>query len=407
MTEPDARQSSLIPDEDAGPTCIACGSEDTEPVLDLPDIPVLCNLLANTREEAIRAPRGDLCLSFCRSCGHLFNRRFDPARLVYSEGYETSLHFSDRFRTYVEELAERLVRDYALRGKTVVEIGCGEGEFLSLLCKKGAGRGIGFDTSYSGEHEEVHRRRNIAITRAYYTPERGNYDAALVCCRHVLEHVAEPGGLIETVRRGFAGRPDTVIYFEVPNARYTLDDLGIWDLIYEHCSYFTLESLTALFRSSGFELRGASDAYGGQFLGLDAMPSETGKAGREDFQHGLDELRSLVRSFSERYGEKFEEWQGRLSELEGRGDRAVIWGAGSKGITFLSALRSNQESVDLVDISPRKQGKFVPGSGHRILRPDELAGRAPGTVILMNPIYRDEVAAALATLGVDAEIVSA
>jgi len=49
-----------------------------------------------------------------------------------------------------------------------------------------------------------------------------------------------------------------------------LRDLGIWDLIYEHCSYFTAPSIHRLFREVGLPPREIYTAFGDQFLCVEA-----------------------------------------------------------------------------------------------------------------------------------------
>ena len=68
----------------------------------------------------------------------------------------------------------------------------------------------------------------------------------------------EVGEFIATIRRSIGERPDTVVFFQIPNARYVLCDVAFWDIYYEHCSYFTPGSLARLFRRSGFEVLDAA-----------------------------------------------------------------------------------------------------------------------------------------------------
>jgi hypothetical protein len=92
-----------------------------------------------------------------------------------------------------------------------------------------------------------------------------------------------------------------------------------------------------------------------------------------------------------------------VGELSEDGRRAVVWGAGSKGVSFLNTLGARQIS-NVVDINPRKSGMYVSGTGHEVISPDRLANVAPEIVILMNANYRDEVAKTLDDLGLVAEI---
>ena len=84
----------------SAPGCLACGSTAVERFLELPDVPVFCNVLLPDEAEAKAAPRGTLDLGICRVCGHVFNLAFDPELVAYAEGYENSLHHSPRFQAY-------------------------------------------------------------------------------------------------------------------------------------------------------------------------------------------------------------------------------------------------------------------------------------------------------------------
>src|SRR4051812_36760400 len=110
--------------------CLACAGRQLEELLRIEQTPVLLGALWETAPEAVAAPSGDLDLVLCRDCGLVFNASFDPALVDYDGDYDNSLHFSPLFQSYAEDLADRLARDHDLRGKRVVEIGSGKGDFL-------------------------------------------------------------------------------------------------------------------------------------------------------------------------------------------------------------------------------------------------------------------------------------
>jgi hypothetical protein len=61
----------------------------------------------------------------------------------------------------------------------------------------------------------------------------------------------------------------------------------------------------------------------------------------------------------------------------------------------------------VVDINPHKRGKHLAGTGQRIVAPADLAADPPDIVVVMNPVYRDEIAADLAGRGLTPELVAA
>ena len=59
-----------------------------------------------------------------------------------------------------------------------------------------------------------------------------------------------------------------------------------------------------------------------------------------------------------------------------------------------------------VDVNPAKHGKFMPGTGHRIVAPDRLRGLQPDLVVAMNPSYAVEIRESLKELDVDATVLA-
>ena len=406
------------------PSCPVCVASSTTELLRISPVPIYCNVLHASRDAALNAPRGDLALRFCPTCGHLFNAAFDPSLVEYRGDYENSLHFSPRFRAYATELAASLVARHDLHGKQVTEIACGQGDFLHLLCTLGANRGLGFDPGHVPGRRDLGDGAEISFVQDYWREQPG-WEADLVVCRHALEHLPQPGTLLAGLRRAIGAR-STALYFEVPDARFTLDGLGIWDLIYEHCGYFTPSSLAEVFRLADFALDSIESAFGGQFLGLHARPTASpfgvGSSAVGGTTHTAVNQISLpsaaaahpgmlepdlsvrVERFAAAYRAKVATWRLRLDELGQRGLRTVLWGAGSKGVSFVNTLAVGEAVAALVDLNPHKQGRFVPGTGHQVIAPAALTYRPPDVVIILNPQYRDEIAAALATLDIQAEL---
>jgi len=387
--------------------CPVCNSTGVTLFFEIPQVPVHCNLLWPTRDEAIRAPKGDIRLGFCGDCGHIFNLAFDPGLMEYTQNYENSLHFSPRFQGYAESLAARLIERYDLHGKDIIEIGCGKGDFLRLLCELGGNRGVGFDPSYVPEQNGNATAGRITFIRDFYSERYASYQADLICCRHVLEHIQFPRDFLTSVRRSIGNRLGTAVFFEVPNVLFTLRDLGIWDLIYEHCSYFSSSSLSHLFRACGFDVRDLTEAYEGQFLSIEALPSEGLADPIRDPRADLEEMVHDVATFGDKYRSKAQAWRRNLERIVSTGQRAVIWGAGSKGVTFLNALATRGQIAYAVDINPRKQGMYLAGTGQQVVPPEFLRDYQPDVVIVVNPIYQKEIQHITEGLGLTTQFVHA
>jgi hypothetical protein len=218
----------------------------------------------------------------------------------------------------------------------------------------------------------------------------------------VLEHIAEPIAFLRALCTHHRIRPDTAFYFEVPNALYTLDDLGIWDLIYEHVSYFTPPSLRAALEIAGFDVVNAGIVYGGQYLFIEATK---GKPRRSSFSSEVMPIENMVTDFETAYHSKISRWR---EYIAAHGAKSMaVWGAGSKGINFVNMVPGAGEMNALVDLNPFKQGRFAPRVGTPILSPGELRGRQIRSVVVMNPLYRTEIAEMASALDLNIELLEA
>ena len=372
------------------------------------DVPVHSVVLLRTHEAAVSYPRGDIDLAFCGACGFISNVAYDPSLQDYSSDYEASQAFSPTFGAFAVQLARRLVADYGLYGKTIVEIGCGQGEFLNLLCALGDNRGVGFDPAYVPGREDVALRvggeslpqprpGQVEFVADYYSEAYADRRADLVVCRMTLEHIDRVGEFVRMVRRSLEGQPNATVFFQVPDVTRVLHDCAFWDVYYEHCSYFAPASLARLFQWSGFQVLNLTTEYDGQYLMIEARPDGAhGFIGPDD---DVRELAAEVRAYSHAHSSAIDHWRREFAALQRAGRRAAIWGAGSKGVAFLTTLGLDDAVGYAVDINPNKHGTFMAGTGHEVVAPEFLVEYRPDTVVVMNPVYRAEIATTLAALG--------
>ncbi len=385
--------------------CPACRGERCRVFYQVEQAPVHSVLLIATRAEALNFPTGEIQLAFCDDCGFIFNAAFDAAKQAYSERYEETQGFSPTFNAFHRSLAQRLIDRYDLRGKTILEIGCGKGEFLTLLCQLGGNRGVGFDPAYIPERNP-HPDPRITFVRDFYSETYAGYEADFVVCKMTLEHIPDVLDFVSMVRRTLAAQPQTMVFFQVPEMRRILRDLEFVDIYYEHCSYFSAGSLARLFRRAGFEALDLWTAYEDQYLMIEARPALGDDVALLRQEDDLEDLRREVRAFEERVPQEIAAWRERLDRFRNRRERVVLWGGGSKAVAFLTTLGVHyDEGIEVVvDINPYKQGTFLARTGQEIVGPEFLRDYRPDAVIIMNPIYRQEIRDALGEMGLHPEL---
>lgn len=369
------------------------------------DVPIYCNLLWSQQEAAKNCPKGDIRLAFNPSNGLISNIAFDPTKLDYDRDYENSLHYSSRFQQYAQSLTEDLVECYQLDNKDIIEIGCGKGDFLVSLCELGNSRGIGFDPTYIPRSEHEHMSDRVTIIQDFYSEKYRDYQADLICCRHTLEHVTNPENLLKPLRQAIGDRLKTAVFFEVPNSLHTFRNLAIWDIIYEHCLYFVPTSLIEAFISHGFKVEKVREVFDGQFICLEATPVESDRVIYSQEVESLETLKQDLAVFKDKFQATVDNWVNKLIHFEAEEKKVVVWGAGSKGVTFLNIFKDRGSIDYIVDLNPRKQGMYLPGSGQKIVPPAFLQNYQPDVVIVMNPIYIDEIRQSIANLGLSPELI--
>jgi len=381
--------------------CPVCESKALCSFFRASGVPVHCCRLWESQAEATAAPRGDIELVLCSTCGMIFNRRFDDRLIDYDGTYENAVHFSPHFQRFAEDLVDGLIEHYGLRGKHLLEVGCGtDAHFLRLLCERAGATGTGFDPSY---HFEASAGTNVRIVNQPFAREHTAEAFDFACSRHVLEHVRDPRAFLQEVRLTL-GRTDVPVYLEVPSGDQILRDHDFWEAIYEHFGYFTQSMLARLLAATGFEPQNAYEQYGGQFLAVEAL---TAAARPLELLSEAEagELVAATSAFGEAFRARVANIEALLQRLRGQGSRVALWGAGSRAVCFLNMVPAARQIDAVIDINPRKHGKHIPGTGQQILPPEALLALQTGVVLLMNPLYEAEVSAQLAALGSRARVI--
>jgi hypothetical protein len=381
-------------------SCPCCDSASIEPFFRIAQAPIFSLVTVKSRAEALAVPRKDIELAFCRNCGFIFNRLYDTSIDYFTLGYEDQQGFSKTFMAYLARISEDLIARHKLHGKTLLEIGCGKGDFINLLANLAQARGIGVDPAY-----EEGRQTNpkLSFHREFYGPQHGLLDADFLCCRHTLEHIFHTRDFLQLIRSSLIPGRRPVLFFEVPDIGRIVDLAAFWDIYYEHCSYFSPGSLARLFRRTGFEVSALRLDYSDQYVLIEAAPGESsGEA--LPAEESVAALSERVERFKVRVKQQLHEWRGRLTQMKADGKKVVVWGGGSKAVGFLTNFADLSLVDHVVDINPNMANNFIPGIGCQYVQPSFLAAYQPDVVIIMNGVYEAEITRSLHEMGVFAEV---
>lgn len=379
--------------------CAACERYTLTAFYDGGAVPAHSCVLLPDAGSAGGYPMGRMVLAVCHNCGFVQNVAFDVDLIDYGQDCEESQAFSPAFNQFANGLAKRLVDDLALRGKRVLEVGCGKGDFLALLAEHGDVVGVGIDPGYR-EGRQDHPGLSFIVDT--FDERQTHLTGDLIATRHTLEHVPDVARFTRHLAASMARTPGASLFIEVPDAVRVLRDGAFWDVYHEHCSYFSLGSLGRMMRHAGVPPSALEPAFQDQYLlawskpGTDPAPLAV--------EEPVDEMVALCTRYAETVDGVIRHWRSTIADAARDGRRPVLWGGGSKAIAFIAALGIDDAIAGVVDINPHKQNKFLAGSGLEVVAPERLREIDPGLVVVMNPIYVEEIGRSIAALGLTPEI---
>ncbi|MCD6392045.1 MAG: methyltransferase domain-containing protein, partial [Planctomycetes bacterium] len=301
---------------------------------------------------------------------------------------EDSQAYSPTFSRFHERLARDLINRFDLRNKRLIEIGCGKGEFLTLLCKLSGSTGIGFDPAYANRPDIGQTDDCVKFVKDFFSDRYLGCKADFICCKMTLEHIRDVMAFIAYIRRTVDSEKNTIVFFQVPNVIRIFTETAFWDIYYEHCSYFTAFSLRGLFERAGFEVLNTWTDYNDQYLMLQARPGESALE-RDDQAHETENIHRIAKIFAQKHSLVIARWK-RFIEY-GPAKRIALWGSGSKAVGFLNTIQSTGRVGCIVDINPYRQKTFSAGTGQPIVSAEFLRSYKPDLVIIINPVYKEEI----------------
>jgi hypothetical protein len=379
--------------------CPACGGGSWVAAYRADAVPVTTASTFPSAAEALAVPTGALDLRACNRCGLVYNAAFDAGLAMIGASYESSQGASAHFGAYARGLAADWVSRFGLTGRTVLEIGCGDGEFLVEMLAAGCGRGIGLDplARRTPVLEQVGAR--VELIAATFEDAHLNLQADAVVCRHTLEHIPNVAGFLSRLACWAARGEQRLVLLEVPASERIFAEGAFWDVYYEHCNYFTAASLGDAFARAGFVVTRLTRAYGEQYVLLEAVAGR-----RQATAPRIDKrVSETAHAFGARARRAVETAAQGIANLASEGP-VVLWQGAAKAVGFLAALPRPCPVRHAVDLNRGRHGLYLPGSAVQVIAPEQLPALRPVHVVLMNPAYGAEVATRLRELGSPARL---
>ncbi len=381
------------------PGCRSCGADGLELILSLGRTPI-ANALLSREQLLLPEPRYPLDLAFCPSCSLVQITETVPAELLGDHLYV--LPFSDARLRHVQALAERLTAERHLDQESlVVELAGNDGYLLQHYQHKGVPV-LGIEPAANVTRVAVKERGVPTLCECFgrRTGERLRAEgqtADVVHAHNVLDHVADlndfVGGMHAVLKQ------TGVVIVEVPYLRDLVEGCEFDTIYHEHLCYFSLTALVQLFRRHGLRVQDVARAglHGdslqltiGTLAGTDPTPA-VGQLVAEEAAWGVYDV-ATYRQFGARVDGLKRSLTAMLHDLKSRGERIAGYGATAKGSTLLNYFGIGKDVLDfVVDWSPQKQGRYMPGVHLPISAPERLLEEMPENVLLLTWSFKDAI----------------
>ncbi len=346
--------------------CRCCENKiQSVPILHYVDMPKAAQNFPD--ESSVKEEKGtDLKLYECSYCGLI--QILDEPVDYYKDVIRASA-VSDEMREFRLKYFKDFVDKYELKGKKVLEIGAGCGEFLKLMNTTGV---EGYGIENLGESVEKCEKQGLRVFKDYIEDEnqqvkKSPYDAFFIM--NFLEHIPSPNTFLKGISKNLS--EDAVGLVEVPNLDMILANNMFSEFISDHLMYFTKKTLSVLLEKNGFEVLECNSVWHDYCLA--AIVRKRKKTDMSSFYNALDKVSDEINEFINKY------------------KRVAIWGAGHQALAVIALSKIKNKVEFVVDSADFKQGKYTPGTHLKIVSPKILEEDKIDAIIVMAASYSDEV----------------
>jgi SAM-dependent methyltransferase len=361
----------------------------------------LANALLTEDQLGSEEPKHLLAVTMCAGCALLqLTDTIHPDDLFVEYAYFSS--HSSPIVKHAAKLVERLIPERGLGSDDlVVEIASNDGYLLQHYLAKGVPV-LGIDPA--ANVVKVAIERGVPSRCEFFTDElassmvKEGIRARVIHANNVLAHVPDINDFVSGVSTLLA--QDGVFVVETPYVRDMVERLEFDTIYHEHVFYYSLHSLEELFGRNGLRIvdveripvHGGSLRVFATVSSSDEKPSQSVLELRaEEVEVGVDRP-EFYENFAARVGDLLEDLRAFLLERKKKGRTIAGYGAAAKGTVLLNALGLGAETFDfVVDETPYKQGRYVPGARIPIRPPDALLADAPDDVVIFAWNFAPEI----------------
>jgi SAM-dependent methyltransferase len=385
--------------------CRLCNAELEHVFVDLGSSPAANSFLT---KEQLNEPEVwyPLKVMVCHECFLVQMDEYKPATEIFNEDYPYYSSHSpnnvSRAKDYVEIMCGRF--GYG-EGSNILEIGSNDGYLLQWFNEKGATT-LGIDPARKAA--EAARKRGVRTDVTFFSAYKADdiFKCDLICGSNVLAHNPNLNDFVEGLR--IALKPTGVITMEFPTIVNLLNGSCQFDTIYhEHFNYLSFTVVCDLFKRHQMEVFDVlhTPEQGGSIMVFaqhkDSRPMFASPGATSEGRVGT--LLNFEKNFGITRIERYQDFQKRventkdnlifmLTRLKREGSMVIAYGASCKCNTLLNYCGIRPDLIKyVVDKSPLKQGKYLPGSHLPIYSEEVIKRDQPDYVFITAWNLKDEI----------------
>ena len=380
--------------------CRVCKSQNLSVFLDYGDMPLAGNFVFPSNLDEVKLYPMDLTVCLDCSLVQILNV-VDPEVIFTDYRYLSSVTqtLMQHFRDYASLLQSEILPQ---KNPFLVEIGCNDGVLLDPLKNLGV-KVLGVDAAENVI--QLTRKRGLDVIHGFFglpiadAIEKEHGKADVITASNVFAHIDDLDGVMQGVDRLLTAEGKFIV-----EVHYILDLLKTFqfDTVYhEHLCYYSLHALQVLYQRFGFSI-----------VNVDHLPMHGGTirvfAQRTDSAHGNinpivnemlnEEIKHGVKKAEtyKKFGRQVEHYRDNLTafllERKKSGRTLSAYGAAGRATILLNYCNLDQSKVDyIVDESPFRVGRSVPGVGIPIVPRSVLAKKPTNDCLIAAWNYRDEI----------------
>ena len=347
----------------------------------------------------------------CESCHLVQLVDFEKAENLFRDDYAYFSSYSKSWLEHAKRYAEKMIAAEALGPESLVmEIASNDGYLLQYFKQAGV-KVLGIEPTANTAKVALEERgvesevSFFGKALAQSLKDRG-LQADVMAANNVLAHVPDINDFVSGYP--LVLKPGGVANLEFPHLLQQIR-YGQFDTIYhEHFSYLSFTVVRKIFAAHGMTVYDVEElpTHGGSLriyvrhAGDESRP-ETPRVAEMlalEAAEGLLDLETY-RKFAASVAETKYDLLTFLIEAKRAGKTVVGYGAPAKGNTLLNYCGVKPDLLPFTtDLSPHKQGKFLPGSHIPILAPEAILEARPDYVLILPWNLKDEIITQLAAV---------